>query len=88
MSEPVTAIAAVAVLFATFGSLVAPVEPFSVEDPAVVGVPLTVQLIPAVGGNEVGGTGEHTDVSPAGNPAIAHDADIAIIAGDDALVHV
>jgi hypothetical protein len=72
---------AVAVLFEVFGSLVAPVEPLSVETAGVVGVPLTVQRICAPGATVAGGTGEHDVVRPAGSPVTAQLAAVAETAG-------
>ena len=57
MSEPVAPIVAVAVLLAGLPSLVAPVVPVSVDEPVVVGVPETVQVILAPAATEVGGVG-------------------------------
>ena len=57
MSEPVAPIVAVAVLLAALPSLVALVGPDSVDEPVVVGVPETVQVILAPAATEVGGVG-------------------------------
>ena len=57
MSEPVAPIVAVAVLLAALPSLVALVVPDSVDEPVVVGVPETVQVILAPAATEVGGVG-------------------------------
>jgi hypothetical protein len=88
ISEPVTVSAAVAVLFALLPSLVAPVVPFSVDDPVAVGVPETVHIITPAAATVVGGTGEHTDDKPAGNPLIAQPALVAATAGEAALLQL
>lgn len=88
ISEPVTVNAAVAVLFALFPSLVAPVVPFKVDDPVAVGVPETEHVITPAATTVVGGTGEHDEVKPAGNPLIAHPALVAATAGEAALLQV
>lgn len=88
MSEPVIASVAVAVLLAVFGSLVAPVEPLSDDEPGAVGVPETVQVIDAPGLTVAGGVGAQLEVRPAGSPAMAHDAAVAAMAGELAFVQV
>ena len=60
MSEPVAPMVAVPVLLATLPSLVAPVVPVNVDEPVVVGVPETVQVILAPAATDVGGVGAHT----------------------------
>jgi hypothetical protein len=81
MSDPVTAIAAVAVLLAALPSLVAPVVPVRDAEPTVVGVPETVHVITPAGAMVVGGVGVQDVVSPAGNPATEQAAPVAAIAG-------
>ena len=88
MSEPVAPSVVVAVLLARLPSLVAPVVPFSVLEPVVVGVPETVQVILAPGATDVGGTGAHVEVRPAGKPVTAQAALVAVTAGAAAFVHV
>lgn len=88
MSEPVTLSVAVAVLFAGVASLLAPVVPVNVELPGVVGVPETVHVIVAPGATLTGGTGEQTVVKPAGSPAMAHVAPVAVISGAAPFEHV
>lgn len=87
ISEPVTAIVVEAVLLLVFGSLVADVVPATVWVPTVVGVPDTVQAIVPPGATDVGGTGTHTWLRPAGKPVTAHVAAVAAIAGAAALEH-
>jgi hypothetical protein len=90
MSAPVTAILVVAVLLAAFGSLVAPVNPDTVEEPSAVGVPETVHVITplAAKGVTVGTVGAQTVERPAGRPVTEHKALVAASAGDAALVQV
>lgn len=88
MSEPVAPIVAVAVLLAALPSLVAPVVPDRVDDPVVVGVPETVQVILAPAATETGGVGAHVKLRPDGNPDTAQDALVAARAGEAALVQV
>jgi hypothetical protein len=88
MSEPVVVIDDVAVLFAVFGSFVAPVVPVSDDEPGVVGVPDTVHVIDAPGLTVAGGVGVQLVVSPGGSPLIEHNAVVAAIAGAPAFVHV
>ena len=68
--------------------MLAPVVPVSVDDPTVVGVPETVQVMTPAGATVVGGVGEHDVVKPAGNPLTAHVAAVAAIAGAAAFIHV
>lgn len=72
---------AIAELLAALSSFVAPVVPLSVELPAAVGVPETVQSIEAPAATVVGVEGAHDAVKPAGSPLIAHDAAVAATAG-------
>jgi hypothetical protein len=88
MSEPVTAIAVVAVLFAVFGSFPAPVVPVTVDDPSAVGVPVTVHEITPDGATDVGGKGVHDCVKPAGRPETEQAAAVAVIAGAAAFEQV
>lgn len=88
MSEPLIASVVVALLLAALPSFVAPVVPFRVEEPVAVGVPDTVQVIVAPGATVAGGVGEQSEVSPAGNPAIAQLALEAATAGALAFVQV
>ena len=88
LSEPVAPSVTVAVLFARFPSLVAPVGPVSVLVPTVVGVPETVHGIFAPGATLTGGFGAHEVESPAGRPATAHVALVAATAGAPAFAHV
>jgi hypothetical protein len=88
MSEPLAASTVVAVLFAVFGSFVAPVVPVTVDELGVVGVPETVHVIAAPGATEAGGTGEHAVVRPAGKPVTAQLAAVAAIAGAAAFEQV
>jgi hypothetical protein len=88
MSEPVIASTTDAVLFARLGSLVAPVDPFKVDEPVAVGVPVTEHEIDAPAATVVGGAGKQVAVSPGGNPASAHDAVVAATAGELAFEHV
>jgi hypothetical protein len=88
ISEPVVVIDFDAVLFATIGSLLAPVVPLIVEAPGVVGVPETVHVMAALGATVLGGVGVHDVISPAGSPLTAHAALVAAIAGDAAFVQV
>lgn len=88
MSEPVTAIAVVAELLASTGSLSAPVVPVTVTLPTVVGVPDTVQLTRPPGATSVGGVGVHSVVRPAGRPDTAQPAFVAVIAGAAAFLQV
>ena len=88
MSEPVTVTVRVAVLLALLPSFVAPVDPLSVEEPTVVGVPETVQVITPDGATEAGGVGVHDVVRPAGRPVTAQDAFVAVTAGAAAFEQV
>lgn len=88
MSEPVTATVVVAALFERLPSLPALVVPETVEDATVVGVPETVQVIFAPAATEVGGTGAHVVVKPAGSPLTAQVADDAAWVAAAAFVHV
>jgi hypothetical protein len=88
MSEPVVAIDVDAVLFAAFGSLLAPVVPLMADVAGDVGVPETVHVIAAPGATVDGGVGAHDVVRPAGRPLTAHDALVAAIAGAAAFEHV
>ena len=88
MSEPVTATVVVALLFERSPSLLALVVPVTVDDATVVGVPETVQVILAPAATEVGGTGEHVVVKPAGSPLTAQVAAAAVCVADAALVQV
>ena len=89
MSEPVTLIAAVAVLLARFSSLLALVVPLSVALPTAVGVPDTVQVIVALGASDAAGTvGEQTVVRPAGKPLTAQVALVAAMDGAAAFEQV
>ena len=56
-----------ATLLAGLPSLPAPVVPVTVVVPVAVGVPETVQLMALPGATDVGGVGEHVDVSPGGS---------------------
>ena len=66
---PIAVIVAEPVLLAALGSLVAPVETVTVDDPTAVGAPDTGHVIEAPAATVAGGTGEHApSVSPAGKP--------------------
>ena len=88
MSEPVTAMEVVPVLFAVLPSLVAPVVPLTVLVATAVGVPYTVHVIEAPAATAAGGDGTHDVVRPAGKPLTAHDAAVAPSAGAAAFEHV
>lgn len=93
ISEPVTAIDVVAELLPPVPvppllSLVPPVVPVTVTVPVAVGVPDTEQVIAADGAIFVGGVGEHDVVRPAGSPATAHVAFVAVTEGAAAFVQV
>ena len=88
MSEPMAPSVTVAVLLAELPSLVAPVDPTTVLEPTVVGVPETVQVIFAPGATEAGGVGEQDDVKPAGRPVTAQLAEVAVTAGASALAQL
>ena len=81
MSAPVVAMLVVAVLFAVFGSFVAPVVPVMGAVPTAVGVPETVQVILWPGKTSLGEVGEQTVERPAGRPATAHVACVAVMRG-------
>ena len=89
ISEPVVLIDEMAELFAAFGSLLALVVPVIEVVATAVGVPDTVHVIDAPGATLIGcGPGEHVEVKPAGSPAIAHVAEVAVIRGDAPFEHV
>lgn len=81
-------IGAIAVLLAALPSLVAPVVPLAVNDPAAVGVPVTEHEMVAPGATVAGGAGMQFALRPAGRPLIAQAALVAAIAGALALVQV
>ena len=88
ISAPVVVIVVDAVLLAALPSLLALVVPFKVDAPTVVGVPETVHVIFAPAATVAGGVGAHTTVKPAGKPATAQVAAVALKAGVAALEHV
>lgn len=88
MSEPVTLMAVLPVLFDVTASLVAPVVPVIGELPTVVGVPETVHEMTPPGATVAGGVGLHVAVKPAGKPLTAHVAPVAATAGEAAFAHV
>ena len=66
----------------------APVVTVTMLDTVDVGVPVTGQLMLAPAATVAGGTGVHVPtVSPAGRPAIAHVADVALAVAAALLVH-
>jgi hypothetical protein len=75
-------------LFAVLPSLVAPVVPVTVDEPGVVGVPVTEQTMLPPGATDVGGTGAQVNESPAGSPVTAHEAAVAATAGAAAFLQV
>ena len=88
ISAPVVVIEVDAVLLAGLPSLLAVVVPEIALVPVAVGVPETVQVIAAPAATLAGGVGEQLVVRPAGRPLTAHVADVAVSAGDAALVQV
>ena len=82
------AIVRVAVLLDVLSSFVAPVEPLTVLDPAAIGVPVTVQVMLAAAAIVAGGVGVQDVDRPAGKPATAQVADVALADAPDALVQV
>jgi hypothetical protein len=88
MSEPTAPSVAVAVLLAVLPSFVAPVVPETVDDPAVVGIPVTEHTMLPLGATDVGGVGAHVNASPAGSPVTAQDAAVAATAGAAAFLQV
>lgn len=93
ISEAVVAIVAVALLLPVevlppLTSFVAPVVAVTVDAPAAVGVPVTGHEILAPAATVAGGVGVHAPtVTPAGRPAIAHDALIALAVAAALFVH-
>lgn len=77
-----------AVLLAVLGSFAAPVVPLTTDEPGVVGVPVTEQLMLAPGATVTGGVGVHDAVRPAGKPVTPQAADVVATAGEAALVQV
>jgi hypothetical protein len=82
MSEPVVVSVVTAVLLVLLPSLVAPVVPLTVDVPGVVGVPVTVQRICALGATDAGGLGVQDVERPAGKPVTAQLAAVAVMSGD------
>ena len=72
------AIVRVAVLLDVLSSFEAPVVPLTVLDPAAVGVPVTVQVMLAAAAMVAGGVGVQDVVKPAGKPATAQSAAVAL----------
>ena len=88
MSAPVTATVVVAELLEVTPSLVAPVEPVTVDEPTAVGVPVTLQVMLAPAETVVGGVGVQVVERPAGSPDTEQVAAVADSAGEAALEQV
>ena len=88
MSEAVVTSVVVAELLTGLPSLAAPVVPLRLAEPGAVGVPEMLHVMLAPAATDVGGTGTHVVVRPAGKPLMAQVADVAVSAGEAAFVHV
>jgi hypothetical protein len=75
-------------LFGGVSSFVALVVPLMVDDPVVVGIPVTVHRMLEPGASNAGDVGLQTVVSPAGSPATEQVGEIAATKGAAPFVHL